>query len=88
MILLVYSVLCSILTFNMLKTKFADDGLVLFCLFSPENKSCDFIGNVVKGNKTAKMPIKRYLGIAFELSPLGMFRPVADNFLKILFLRK
>ena len=70
MILFVYSVLCTILTFNMLKTKLAEGGLVLICLFYPENKSCHFIGNVVKGNKSA---IKPWLGIAFELSPVGMF---------------
>ena len=65
MILFVYSVICPIFTINMLKTKLADG--------SAENKSSHFIGNVVKGNKTAKMPIKLWLDIAFELSPVGMF---------------
>ena len=54
-------------------TKLADDELVLFCLFFSENKSCHFFANFVNANKSAKIPIKVWLGIAFELQPVGMF---------------
>ena len=71
MIRFVYSVLCPILTFNMLKTKLADYGLVLFVCFSQKISLVISLGMSSKKINRLKFQ-SNWLGIAFELSLVGM----------------